>query len=307
MDNQQEEPYVESAGHSQREQEKAYQNHQGKTQGQTGKKETGTIDRDLPDPGWRSTAPAQRPLRKEWRLIRPGSGRFTKAGTFPMTAKNKDRSRQDAFRHPSAKKRDSILATALKLFNANGSHKVTTNHIAREMGISPGNLYYHFKNKEHIIRELLVRLIDGFDSLVRIEGEAASGIDIIVATLDATAELIHTYRFIYIELAALLSRDDDFKAMYHDIKERRAREFALLFGLVDGMGVFRQTITPEERDAVIFIIWTYAEGIITALHTSNIPVTTASIKIHFKKIAYFLKAYLQPAIWRELSQKLGLK
>jgi len=57
--------------------------------------------------------------------------------TITMTAK------------PKSKRRDLILTMALKLFNEQGSHKVTTNHIAKAMGINPGNLYYHFKNKEH--------------------------------------------------------------------------------------------------------------------------------------------------------------
>jgi hypothetical protein len=51
---------------------------------------------------------------------------------------------------------------------------------------------------------------------------------------------------------------------------------------------------------------TYDEGIITALHTSNIPVTPAAIRTHFKKIVYILKAYLKPPLWFALAQKLGL-
>ena len=207
---------------------------------------------------------------------------------------------------PKTKRRELILTTALKMFNEQGSHKVSTNHIAKAMGISPGNLYYHFKNKEHIVRELLARLIEGFDSLVHVRGEVKSGIDLIAETIGATARLIYAYRFIYIELAALLARDEIFKAMYHDIKERRAREFVTLFDFVAQMGGFRQTIAPEEQNAIVFIVWTYAEAIITALHTSNIPVTPAAIQIHFKKIVYILKGYLTPVLWSALAQKLDL-
>jgi AcrR family transcriptional regulator len=207
---------------------------------------------------------------------------------------------------PKTKRRDLILATALQMFNEQGSHKVSTNHIAKTMGISPGNLYYHFRNKEHIIRELLARLIEGFDSLVQVRGEFKSGIDLIAETITATAELIYAYRFIYVELAALLARDEIFKAMYHDIKARRAKEFTTLFDFVTQMGGFRERITTEEQNAIVFIVWTYAEAIITALHTSKIPVTPATIRDHFKKIVYILKAYLTPVLWSALAQKLNL-
>lgn len=205
------------------------------------------------------------------------------------------------------KKRDLILATALDLFNEQGSHQVTTNHIAKALGISPGNLYYHFDNKEHIIRELLNQLIEKFNSLAHPEGHARAGLDVIVDTMKATGDLIFAYRFIYIELAALLARDPVFKTMYHKIKQKRFREFVQLFEFVSRTGAFRQPLAPDERDAVIFIIWTYAEGIITALHTSDIPVTRDSIRGHFKKIAFIIKAHLQPAIWSELAQKLELE
>ena len=175
---------------------------------------------------------------------------------------------------PKMKRREMILATSLEMFNEQGSHKVSTNHIAKALGISPGNLYYHFKNKEHIIRELLARLIEGFDSLVQVRGELKSGIDLIAETIEATAQLIYAYRFVYVELAALLTRDEMFKTMYYEIKTRRAKEFSTVFDFVTQMGGFQQRIATEEQDAIVFIMWTYAEAIITALHTSNIPVTT---------------------------------
>jgi AcrR family transcriptional regulator len=50
------------------------------------------------------------------------------------------------------KTRDRIKATAVELFNEKGATNVSTVQISEVMGISPGNLYYYFSNKEHIIR-----------------------------------------------------------------------------------------------------------------------------------------------------------
>jgi AcrR family transcriptional regulator len=43
-----------------------------------------------------------------------------------------------------------ILETTLCLFNRFGELNVTTTLIASQMGISPGNLYYHFPTKEEL-------------------------------------------------------------------------------------------------------------------------------------------------------------
>ena len=50
--------------------------------------------------------------------------------------------------------KEKIIHTSISLFNENGERAITTNHIASSLGMSPGNLYYHFKNKEDIIRHI---------------------------------------------------------------------------------------------------------------------------------------------------------
>ncbi len=47
-----------------------------------------------------------------------------------------------------------IKNSAVHLFNTQETLSVTTNHIAKEAGICPGNLYYHYKNKEEIVTDL---------------------------------------------------------------------------------------------------------------------------------------------------------
>lgn len=94
------------------------------------------------------------------------------------------------------KTRDRILAQSLELFNKDGAPAVTTNAIAAEMGMSPGNLYYHFKNKQQII-EQLVRRFD--DALAPFASAPASvhELDDLWLALHLLFENIHVYRFVY--------------------------------------------------------------------------------------------------------------
>jgi hypothetical protein len=50
-----------------------------------------------------------------------------------------------------------ILNTSIRLFNEDGMANVPLQQIAKEIGISPGNLAYHFKNKEAIIEAMMMR------------------------------------------------------------------------------------------------------------------------------------------------------
>src|SRR5512137_3067511 len=81
------------------------------------------------------------------------------AGSGPMPRKK--RSTSDT---PDTRER--ILDAALVLFNADGSHAVSTRHIAARLGISPGNLYYHFGNKEEIVLCLYERIEHALDALL---------------------------------------------------------------------------------------------------------------------------------------------
>ena len=66
---------------------------------------------------------------------------------------------------PRVKTSERIVQTSLELFNQQGERSISTNHIAAHMEISPGNLYYHFPNKQAIIAVLFREyeaLVDSF-------------------------------------------------------------------------------------------------------------------------------------------------
>ncbi len=55
--------------------------------------------------------------------------------------------------------RDRILEACRKLFNERGPNKVTTAEIAESVGISEGNLHYHFQRKDQIVEALFDRFV----------------------------------------------------------------------------------------------------------------------------------------------------
>ena len=103
--------------------------------------------------------------------------------------------------------RERILETALLLFNRLGEPNVTTADIAGEMEISPGNLYYHFRNKDEIIAELFAlfeRRLDGL--LTEPEGRRA-GVEDLWLLLHLLFEAMWEHRFLFRDLDEILSRN----------------------------------------------------------------------------------------------------
>jgi AcrR family transcriptional regulator len=100
------------------------------------------------------------------------------------------------------KTKEKILFVALEMFNATNTQAATTNHIAKEMGISIGNLHYHYKNREEIIRMLYAQY------RTEMTGE---GVIRCIKQLEETHKnamnQLWKYRFFQRELLFLLSRD----------------------------------------------------------------------------------------------------
>ena len=79
---------------------------------------------------------------------------------------------------PRIKTSERIVLNSLELFNQQGERSISTNHIAAHMEISPGNLYYHFPNKQAIIAVLFSEYESLVDSFLRPpQGRAATSLE----------------------------------------------------------------------------------------------------------------------------------
>ncbi|MDH4583767.1 TetR/AcrR family transcriptional regulator [Pseudomonas sp. BN415] len=104
------------------------------------------------------------------------------------------------------KTRDRILECALDLFNRNGEPNVTTLEIATELGISPGNLYYHFHGKEPLVMELFARFQDELAPLLDPPADAQLDAEDYWLFLHLIVERLSQYRFLFQDLSNLAGR-----------------------------------------------------------------------------------------------------
>ena len=132
-----------------------------------------------------------------------------------------------------------MVVAAVRLFNESGTAAVSTNHIAEEAGISPGNLYYHFRNKEEIIREIWARIDALWDRSYALPLDGSPSVEDLVTMVEETFLGLWGYRFFYRELGALTRRDPELRRRYLIVRERGLDGTeALLRGFVE-TGVLR--------------------------------------------------------------------
>jgi AcrR family transcriptional regulator len=96
--------------------------------------------------------------------------------------------------------RERILELSLRLFNEFGEPNITTTVIAEEMNISPGNLYYHFRNKDDIVNSIFAQFEAEIGRMLTVPAGRRSNLEDVWLYLRMMFELIWRYRFFYRDL-----------------------------------------------------------------------------------------------------------
>jgi len=154
--------------------------------------------------------------------------------------------------------RQRILDTALAMFNEQGEPNVTTNHIADEMDISPGNLYYHFRNKDDIIEQLFARYEERMDAALVTPEARLPDLEDIWLQLHLVFECIWDFRFLYRDLIDILSRNRRLRMRFAGILKRASESSVeVMRGLVRA-SIMRASAAEIEATATnILVIATF--------------------------------------------------
>jgi AcrR family transcriptional regulator len=171
-----------------------------------------------------------------------------------------------------------ILATALELFNERGTAAVSTNHIAEALSMSPGNLYYHFRNKEEIISALFEQQFDTTDKLYELPSDRLPTLADLKQLVRATFRMSWGYRFIYRELIALLRRDEQLQRRWVEVRDRGFAGFHELVELFVAAGVLRAPESAATVTHLAELCWLISEFWLASVEVSGQVVDEAQME-----------------------------
>jgi len=151
-----------------------------------------------------------------------------------------------------------ILAESLRLFNESGEANVTTGMIAAALDMSPGNLYYHFRNKDQIVERLFGRFAERVDVDPPPFAGASRAIEDLWLYLHLMLEAIWEFRFLYRNLDDLLARNRRLRDPFNRILDRKRD---MVEGLCTGLarnGAMRASAEEIRSIAVnVLVVATY--------------------------------------------------
>jgi AcrR family transcriptional regulator len=130
--------------------------------------------------------------------------------------------------------KEKILCKALECFNREGADAVTVRSIAAELGMSHGNLCYHFPTTDDIIKALYFQLVEEMNAQIITNTEGAK-IDIVFLAkmTKASFEGLYKYRFLLLDFVHIMRRMPEIKTHYRTLTKMRYIQFQFLISALE--------------------------------------------------------------------------
>ena len=202
-----------------------------------------------------------------------------------------------------------ILEVTLDLFNRFGEPNVSTTLISAELGISPGNLYYHYPAKDELINSLFERYEKALSELLG----AADGVRNVEDAwffLHSLFEIIWEYRFLYRDLNDLLSKNRLLETRFQGVLKNKTRAIrALLSGMSrsGALDIDARELEPTANCMVVVLTyWLSYEYVRDPRHALEPANAQQALMRGAQHVLRLLAPYLEPGQRQHLLQLAGV-
>lgn len=192
---------------------------------------------------------------------------------------------------PSQRTKNNILQKAIELFNELGTASVSLNSLAEALEISAGNLQYHYRNKDEIIRAILQEMFTQFDIIYK-PTEDPFTLDTLRHIMRLNFDIVWKYRFFFRELAALLRHDEILARHFREIQEQRLTDQENIFKRLEILGGVRATLSPDELHNVVLIGWVLGHTWLSYVESMGQKINEAALEQAVEIMVQHYKPYL---------------
>ncbi len=202
-----------------------------------------------------------------------------------------------ATKKPPRRTAERILEVTLDLFNRFGEPNVSTTLISAELGISPGNLYYHYPAKDELINSLFNRYERELSELLG-AAENVRHVEDAWLFFHMLFELVWKHRFLYRDLNDLLSKNRRLEMHFQNVLNQKGQAMRhVLSGLQFGGALkmdAREAGPSANAMVVLLSYWLSYEYVRDPRHALEPEQANAALMRGAFHVLSLLLPYLEP-------------
>ncbi len=187
-----------------------------------------------------------------------------------------------------------LLDTALILFNEKGLAQVSLRIIADAMGISPGNLTYHFKRREDIVEALYYEFVDEVEVRFRQMNLSDINLSLVFDMISMLTETRLKYRFLMRDFTTLIAENPSIKKHYVAVIKKRKTQSLQVFDTLIKQKIIRPAELENEYEHLYERIQILGNFWITSALMQGEKLSKANVERNFEMVVQIIYPYLTP-------------
>ncbi len=162
-----------------------------------------------------------------------------------------------------------IKDKARKLFNQQGISDTSLRQISAALGISQGNLNYHYKVKQDLVKALYMELVAKMDTQMTIVIQPNFLLKSLYESSHQSLSIFYEYRFLLRDLYKIFTAYREIKEHYITLQKEREKQFLQLFEGLVMAGIMRAEEFEKEYQHLYLRMQILGDNWINAQETLN--------------------------------------
>lgn len=188
-----------------------------------------------------------------------------------------------------------ILDESRNLFNLYGISNVSQRRISDQLGISPGNLTYHFNKSDDIVEALYFELVAHMNTATEQVKGLNYDLTFMFRLIDSLVDSFFEYRFIFLDFVQIMRNHERIRNHFEQLTALRKRQFEEAIQCLTSTNILRHEELPNEYDFLYDRFQILADFWISSIETRESGVKTE----HLERIKKVLVQAIYPHLTRQ--------